>query len=658
MAENKSSFFQKNAELFVLVGLVLSCVAIFGQTVGFQFINFDDNFYVYENPFVLAGLSADSIKWALTAFHSANWHPLTWLSHMTDVTLFGRNPGAHHATNVIFHIFNSFLAFVVFRRMTGSFWKSATVAALFAVHPAHVESVAWISERKDVLSTLFWLLTMLAYFKYTGFQRTDAETQSVENKARNRSIYYYLTILLFALGLMSKPMLVTLPFVLLLCDFWPLERLKNRKDLTPLIVEKLPLFILSAISGYITIVAQKSAGAVQTLEMLSLETRLLNAVVAYAKYVVTLFYPADLGAAYPYRETFPLWQTLGSLALLAGVTALCVWQRRERKYLLTGWLWFLGALVPVIGIVQVGAQSMADRYTYVPFFGLFTMLVWGASEIFERLRLNRNLVAAVVAVVLAALGFAAFKQTAYWRNSETLYTHTLAAGQGNFIIKLNLCNHLMRENRLEEAEKYCLASIAENPNYVDSYNTLGVIDVKTQKLDAAIVNFRKSLALNPSDAVVYTNLAAPLAMLGKPEEAEQNIDKAAALYKKTGASVSILDGAYSSLAASYAGQQKFDKAAEILARLVQSSPEKIDVRVNYALALYFQNKLDEAKTEIERAVRQNPNYAESYNLLGMILIKQNRRDEAVKQFEKALQLKPELAEAKENLRKTTGEIEK
>jgi Tfp pilus assembly protein PilF len=662
MSETKFNF-QANAELLVLVGLVLMCAAVYAQAVGFQFINFDDNFYVYENASVLSGLNAGSIKWAFTAFHSANWHPLTWLSHMLDVSLFGKNAGAHHATNVVLHIVNSFLAFIVFRKLTGCFWKSAIVAALFAVHPAHVESVAWISERKDVLSTMFWLLTMFAYFRYVDLKRTDAENEGKsesdgQRTTNNGQIFYFLTIALFALGLMSKPMLVTLPFVLILCDFWALERLKTLKDLTPLVIEKLPLFILSAVSAYITIVAQRSYGAVQTIEMLSIETRLTNAVVAYAKYIVMLFYPLDLGAAYPYQNQFPLWQTLGSAVLLIGITAFCVWQRRGRKYLLMGWLWFLGTLIPVIGVVQVGAQSMADRYTYVPYFGLFIMLVWGVWEIFERLKLDKKIVAAVVAIVLLALSVLCFKQVSYWRNSETLYSHTLAAGQGNFIIKLNYCNHLMRENRMEEAERYCLDSIAENPNFVDSYNTLGVIGVKTGKLENAVANFQKSLAINPNDAVVYTNLAAPLAMLGKPEEAEQNINKAAELYKKSGAPPAILNNVYSSLAAAFAGQKKYDKASEILARVLQISPEKTDIRTNYALSLYFQNKLDEARQQIEQAIKQNPNQAESYNLLGLILIKQNRRDEAAKQFERALQLKPDLQEAKENLKQIKGETGK
>jgi protein O-mannosyl-transferase len=646
MSENKPNFFQSNGELFVLIGLVLICVVIYAQTVGFDFINFDDNFYVYENTVVLGGLSWSSVKWALTAFHAANWHPLTWISHMLDVRLFGAGAGAHHATNVILHVVNSFLAFIVFRKMTGCFWKSAVVAALFAAHPAHVESVAWISERKDVLSTMFWLLTMLAYFRYAEIK--------VES-SRFKAPYYILTIVLFALGLMSKPMLVTLPFVLLLCDYWALERLKILKDLKPLVAEKLPLFVLSAVSAYITVIAQRSFGAVQTLEALSLPTRLLNALVACAKYVAMLFYPVDLGVGYAYRETFPAWQILGSIVLLGGISAFCIWQRKERKYLLMGWLWFLGTLVPVIGIVQVGAQSMADRYTYVPYFGLFVMLVWGAWEIFLRLKLDLKILAAIVSVVLIALVVLSFKQASYWQNSETLYAHTLAAGDGNFIVKNNLCNYLMRKNRPAEAESHCVDAVAENPNFIDTFITLGVIDVKLNKLEDAVANFRKALAIDANEPVIYTNLAAPLAMLGRTDESAEAIEKAAALYKKSGANPALLNDAYNSLAAAYAEQKKFDKSAEILERMLQNSPENWQIRANYAMTLYYQDKPDEAQKQIEQALKIAPNQAESHNLYGLILLKLNKRDEAGTEFKRALQLKPNFPEAKENLGKIAGE---
>ncbi len=656
MSENNANFFQKNAEVLVLTGLVVMCAAVFGQTVGFAFINFDDNLYVYDNPAVRAGVSWNSIKWAFTAFYSANWHPITWLSHMIDVSLFDANPGAHHATNVIFHIVNSFLAFVVFRKMTGCVWKSAIVAALFAVHPAHVESVAWISERKDVLSTMFWLLTMLAYFGYVRLQQGRPQTdEDFDESETVRRFFYFLTVALFALGLMSKPMLVTLPFVLLLCDFWALERLKKLKDLVPLIIEKLPLFILSAVSAYITIAAQRSYGAVQTLETLPIPTRLLNAVVSYAKYVITLFYPVNLGIAYPYRETFPAWQIFGSFVLLAGVTAFCIAQRKKRKYLLMGWLWFLGTLVPVIGIVQVGAQSMADRYSYVPYFGLFIMLVWSAGEIFSRFKINRAVIAGIAVIVLGALCFLGFKQASYWQNAETLYSHTLAAGQGNFLIKVNYCNFLLRENRLQEAEKQCLDSIAENPNFAEAFTTIGVVYVKAGKYEDAVQNFRRSIQINPNDPAVYTNLGAPLAMLGRIDEAAHVVGKAAELYKRSGADPAVLNGVYANLAAAYGASNEFDKAAEILARVLKNSPGKTDLRINYALMLYSQNKLDEAKLQIDQAIAQSPETAESYNLLGMIFVKQNNRAEAAAQFEKALELKPDYNEASENLRHVKDE---
>ena len=371
MAESKETFFRQNSELIVITVLSVLVIFIYAQTVGFGFINFDDNQYVYENPFVASGLHWATIKWAFTEFHSANWHPLTWISHQLDATLFGLNAGGHHATNVIFHLINSILAFVVFNKYTNCFWKSAVVAALFAVHPMHVESVAWISERKDVLSTMFWFLTMWTYF---GYVKND--------KSRN---CYLLTLLLFILGLMSKPMLVTLPFVLLLMDYGFLERLKSRHDLKSLVIEKIPFFALSAISSYITILAQKSEGAIQSLEFLPFQTRLLNAVVSYAKYIVSFFYPVKLSVWYPYDENFAVWQIAGSMVLLLAITAFCIWQIRQRKYLLTGWLWFLGTLIPVIGLVQVGSQPIADRYTYIPYFGLFIMLVWGINDLFNYL---------------------------------------------------------------------------------------------------------------------------------------------------------------------------------------------------------------------------------------------------------------------------------
>lgn len=666
MPEN--NFFKTNAELFVFVGLTLACLAVYAQTVNFQFINFDDNLYVYDNIKVLSGLNRDSIYWAFTAFHSANWHPLTWLSHMADVSLFGSNAGAHHATNIVFHIINTLLAFAVFRKMTGDFWKSAVVAALFAVHPAHVESVAWVSERKDVLSTMFWLLTMFAYFKYAETElrlfkpRSSGETESSDGEItgerrpnnKERTFFYVLTILLFALGLMAKPMLVTLPFVLLLCDYWSLERLKTARDLPRLVVEKIPLFVLSAVSSWVTVLAQKSFGAVQSIEMLPVETRFLNAVVAYAKYFVMFFYPANLAVSYPYKTDFETWRVVASFLLLGGVTAVCLWQWRRRKYLLMGWLWFLGTLVPVIGIVQVGAQAMADRYTYVPYFGLFVMIVWSAEETFARLNLRKILLPVSVAVILI-FGFLAFKQTSRWRNNETLYRHTLAVTENNFLIAQNLCNTLMVQDRLDEAAEKCRDAIAWNKNYANAYNTLGVVSVKQNNAEEAVRNFNQALVLQPNDPLTYTNLAIPLSMLGRTDEAEASLNKAAQMFRAGGINMAVVANAYSNLAAAQLNKGEPEKAVRAFARVLEISPERAEIRANYALALFSNNQLEEARRQIEQVIRQAPNQAEPYNTYGLILAAQNQREESIKQFEKALEINPNLSSAQENLKKARGE---
>lgn len=646
MKSNEPESKVRNSTGIVVAALIFVCLLIYGQVLWFDFINFDDNLYVYENPFVTSGLNAASLKWALVAFHSANWHPLTWVSHMLDASVFGPNAGGHHFVNVIFHTANSILTFVVFKRLTGDIWKSAVVAFLFAVHPTHVESVAWVSERKDVLSTLFWLLTMLAYIRYTN---TIRDNDTVLKRLMSAS--FLVVLLCFALGLMAKPMIVTLPFVLILCDYWPLERFKRLNDLVPLVLEKLPLFMLSAISVYITIKAQNAFGAIQSVQVIPLDARLLNALVSYAKYIVMFFYPANLGVGYAYQFPLPDWQVWCSILLLVGITALCIWQRTERKYLLVGWLWFLGTMIPVVGMVQVGAQAMADRYTYVPYLGLFLMVVWSLSELVSKSKFNFASKAVAVTIPIAILTVAAFNQTSYWKNSETLYSHTLAVGQGNFITMHNLCSVLTGQNRLAEADVQCRNAINADPGFADSHVLLGVINVRTGKHEAAIANFKRALEIEPGNAMAYGDLAAPLAMLGKTDEAEKSLAAAVEIYKRNGTNPTILANSYLNLAAAFAQQARFDRAAVSLRQALEFAPDRADARANYALALYFQNKLDDAKGEIERAIRQNPNLAESYNIYGLILLMQNDPGAAVSQFEQALRLKPDFKDAQDNLEK-------
>jgi tetratricopeptide (TPR) repeat protein len=526
MSKTKSNFFKANSALIVFAALAAVCLLIYGQTARFDFINLDDHAYVYLNEKVLSGLNFDSIRWSFSAFYAANWHPLTWISHAIDVSIYGaQNVGAFHAVNVFFHLVDSFLAFVVFRKMTGSIWKSAIVAALFAVHPAHVESVAWISERKDVLSTFFWLLTMLAYFRYVDFQRRNAETRREEGqrtKDKGR-VYYFLTILFFALGLLTKPMLVTLPFVLLLCDFWALERLKTFKDLPRLTVEKIPLFALAFASCVITFMAQKAGGAVHSLELLPLQTRFFNSAIACAKYVVMLFYPINLGILYPYDANINYLHLTGAFVLLIAVTAFCIRQIRRRKYLLMGWLWFLGTLVPVIGLVQVGGQSMADRYTYVPYFGLFIMLVWGAGDVFKYFNIDKKAVAAICAIVLSILGVLAFIQTSHWRNSETLYRHSISVTENNYFLIKNLCLYYIDNTSTEFAEQRCTELLEPSSPSPDAHNSLGVLRVGLGKYDEAVRSFEKSLELNPDDKSLYANISIARAKQGRLEEAEKSL---------------------------------------------------------------------------------------------------------------------------------------
>src|SRR5690349_9631936 len=353
---------------WICFALAAMTLLVYARVYTADFVNYDDNDYVYENPHVMHGLSIAAVHWAFGTTDVSYWHPLTWLSHMLDVQLFGLNPAGHHATNVILHASASVLLFLLLRRMTGDDWRSAVVAALFAWHPLHIESVAWISERKDVLSTFFWILTLMAYVRYAT---------EVRDQGRRTRIFYGLSLLLFVLGLMSKPMVVTLPFVLLLLDFWPLGRASNALGFRRLVLEKVPFFILTVAASAVTYWVQKTGGAMAPTDSIPMSTRLMNAVLAYGSYVSKVFWPSNLAIVYPYhKHAWPAAMTLGLALMLILWTGLLVfWARRDRAPLI-GWFWFLGTLVPTIGIVQVGSQSMADRYTYIPSIGFFILVVW------------------------------------------------------------------------------------------------------------------------------------------------------------------------------------------------------------------------------------------------------------------------------------------
>ena len=641
----------RNEAWVVIALLVLVCLTIYGQSLTFGFINLDDNLYVYDNPVVASGLTGSSLRWAFTTFHSANWHPLTWVSHMLDASLFGLNPGPMHFENVLFHALNSILAFVVFRRLTGDLWKSAIVAFLFAVHPAHVESVAWISERKDLISATFWLLTMLAYERYAR-DKAAADTSPAFTLETFRSPRYLLVVLFLGLGLMTKPMLVTLPFVLLLIDFWPLSRLKAFGDLRPLITEKVPLFVLSIASSIVTIAAQSASGAVESFEVRPVTARLMNALTSYVKYISMLFYPHAQGVWYPMQNVdFKL--ATAALLLLTAISILCIRFAKSRPYLLFGWLWFLGTLVPVIGIVQVGGQSLADRYTYIPFFGLFVIVVWGGDELLERIGLHASWRTVGTTVVILILMSAAYIQTTYWRGSETLYVRTLNVTSDNFLISHNLCYTYVVADRFDDAEPLCERSITVNPHYSDSWNTLGILRLKQNRLPESEQIFRNVLGRWPGYLPAYANLAAVLVVAQKPEEAEKYLEAATVLAEGSIDRSRWIEPV-KNLADLYAEQNKMEKAAENYARAIFLEPQRADLRLAVASALYQTRKYDEALPQVQAAIALDPNNADAFHLAGKIYAAKGMQTDAVQMFERAIAIRPGFSEARANLSEITG----
>ncbi|MCE5262877.1 MAG: tetratricopeptide repeat protein [Deltaproteobacteria bacterium] len=494
------------------------------------FVNYDDTLYVTDNVQVQAGLTLDGLIWAFRDMKSSsNWHPVTWISHMVDWQLFRENAGGHHWTNVIFHLLNTILLFLLLRLMTGATARSACVAALFAVHPLNVESVAWVAERKNVLSMFFGLLTLLLYVFYT-------------RKTGWRS---YLPVMIsYALGLMAKPMLVTLPFVMILLDFWPLRRTPVqvlRRGLTGpakgglwapgppvafsgLLREKIPLFMMAAGSVVMTLLAARQGGAL-TSSGFPLTLRLANGLHAYAVYLGKFFWPVDLAVFYPYPVNLAPWQTVLSGALIASLTVLVLKQARSRPYLVVGWLWFLGTLIPVIGLVQVGLQAMADRYAYLPLIGLFIMAVWGAADFSSRSTRWRVLIMAALPLLLLAGGILTHNQLRFWESSRTLFSHVLSVTERNDIAHSNLARALFQEGDWEGAVSHYREAIRINPNYPNHYNNLGTVLVHQGKPEEAIVQYGKSLALNPRHTGALFNMG--LAM-----ESMKNLPEADSFYAR------------------------------------------------------------------------------------------------------------------------------
>ena len=602
---HSTNHFNKSRDILVCLFLVISTLFVYWQVSKYDFVDFDDNEYVYDNRHVQGGFTLENIKWAFTTNTASIWHPLTWLSHMLDYQFYGLNPGRHHLINLLFHIVNTLLLFFVFRKMTGQLWQSAFIASLFALHPLHVESVAWISERKDVLSTFFWMLTMWSYIWY------------VQHPGINK---YLLVLLFFILGLMAKPMLVTLPFVLLLLDYYPLYRFQKstesnkslqRSTVFRLVLEKIPLFVLVAMASAVTFYAQKHGGAVASLDAIPIQSRIANALVSYINYILKMIYPSHLAVIYPHPVIFPWWQITGACFLLLCISFLAIRLIKRSPYFLIGWLWYLGTLIPVIGLVQVGNQSMADRYTYIPLIGIFFIISWGIPDLVKRWHRVKKSVPVIATAILFVFMVVTFFQVGYWKNSVALFKHTLNVTSNNYIAHNNYGRLIMINNgKVDEAISHFNKALKINPRSVEALNNIGIILASRGKLDEAVSYFSKALRIQPYDEQTHFNLGLALSQQGK-----------------------------------------IDDAIKHYIEVLRVNPENEKAHINLGFALQAQGRLDDAIKHFMEALRIRPEDDRAHNNLAIALIYKGDIDGAIKHFRKALQINPNYIDAKNNLNK-------
>ena len=655
--------------ILIMIGLAGLVWLAFGGTLNHEFLNYDDNEYVYENPEVAAGLSVHGILWAFTHTYAANWHPLTAISHMLDCQIYGLHPWGHHLTNVVLHAAGAILLFLALLKLTkpvvavdqrrpakmrsavssglsDTIWPSAFVAALFAIHPLRVESVAWISERKDVLSGVFFMLTLLAYASYV----------------RKRSTGRYLLVVLFlALGLLSKPTLVTLPFVLLLLDYWPLGRFSS-ESFKQLAWEKVPLFVLSVASCVATVIAQSRA--LELARSLTLPQRLVNAVLSYNSYLAQLFYPARLAVMYPYPSNVSvLYQFLPAFLFLLIISILFFRWRTKYPFLLVGWLWFLGTLVPMIGLMQVGSQAHADRYTYLTQIGLYILVTWTAIIAFGKSRPGRIFLITFGLLVVSALTVLSRQDTSAWKNTITLWNQALTNTSNNAIAHNNLGHALTLKKEFAPALLQFREAIRLRSDYAEAYNNLAnalldsdqvsqrgkpvdpehiTIKPNDAVLDEAIENYKKALAVKPSFADAWTNLGTAFMQKGEMEEAIADYRKALEIAPE-------LPEANGNFGNALLQTGKYDQAIDYYERALRLKPNYADADYGISLALLQQGKASEAIEHLQRVLVLEPDYPEAYHNLGVILAQKGQLGSAIEHYEKAIQLKPNYAQAENNL---------
>ena len=664
----------KRPAIFAVCSLLaLVTLACYWPVTAHKFVDLDDRAYIYDNPHVKPGLTWSGVLWAFRSGYASNWHPLTWISHMGDCQLYGLNPAGHHLTNLLFHIANTLMLFLLLQRMTGPLWRSACVAALFAWHPLHVESVAWAAERKDVLSTLFFLLTLWAYVRFAEVQRHQSKVQSPKSKVHSalgsaspsstldvqRSMFdvhpslprfwYWTAVLLFAFGLMSKPMLVTLPFLLLLLDYWPLGRSQiptlqssrfevqgsrfkvQGSTLWPLVREKLPFFALALAASVVTYLVQRTGGAVSSLDLLPLQSRIANALVAYVRYFSQSLWPAQLAVLYPYSRLLPFGVVVASGLLLVGVSSWFVLRARRQPFLIVGWLWYLGTLVPTIGLVQVGSQSMADRYMYIPSIGLFLLIVWGVDALFGSWPHKRYLLVAGATLAFAGCLVCTRELLKCWQDTEKLYRRALAVTTDNYIAYDGLGNALEASGKLEQALACYVEAVRVKPNYPEGHYDLGSAQMRKGRLEEAVQHLTAAVKHDPAFAHAHINLGKVLLDQGNLVEAADHLSKAVQLTPDDAE-------AHYNLGTLLSMQGKADEAIVSFSEALRLKPDYGEAHGNLGVALVRQGKLGEGAIHLAAASRLNPNNPEAHYNLGLAILELNHPPEAAEQFAEALRL--------------------
>jgi tetratricopeptide (TPR) repeat protein len=670
MVTKENSMPERKRILAVCIFLAAVTLIAFWQVNQCAFTNIDDPRYVTDNQAVQNGLTLEGIRWAFTTLYAEFWHPLTWLSHMLDVELFGLEPRGHHLTNLFFHLANTLLLFLVLQRMTNALWQSAFAAALFALHPLRVESVAWVAERKDVLSAFFWMLTLGAYVSYAE---------------RPRFSRYLAVLLCFALGLLTKAMLVTLPFALLLLDYWPLRRFAPQKRVQEirteshktapgdrkkqkagrirpaeaaaktekpsahkypwalalaLVREKIPLLVLSALASLVAYMAQKGVSA-ESIENLSLGERLANAFISYSLYIEKMIWPVHLAVYYPYLGLRPLWQVIGAILLLAALSLMVVRGARNRPYLAVGWLWYVGTLVPVIGIVQVGRHALADRYTYLPLVGLFILVAWGVPELLKGWRYRKEILFLSSGVSLLGLSILTWTQVGYWKNSILLFEHAFQVTGHDSVVYKNRGSAYAEGGYYQEALRDLEKAIELDPKYTWAYINRAGVHVRLGNYSQALADCEKAIRLDPKYAEAYNTRAGVHLRLGNYSQALADCEKAIRLDPKYADAFNNRGNAYAQLGNYGRAIEDYNQALELNRRNAKAFH-------NRGNAYGGLGKYREALEDLDKALELDPKYAEAYNSRAGVYGGMGNYRKALEDCDKAIELNPKFAEAYTN----------